>query len=261
MTKVIAVHSFKGGTGKTTLTANLASTLALKHRVGVMDLDLSGPGLHVLFGLKKGEVKATLTDIFLGDASPADVVIDLTPRFPRLKGGLFFCPASNKVEDMLRLLKTGLEVTLFQDTLQKVGEQCNLDYIIVDTHPGVENDTVLAMGCCDALVLVSRVDQQDLFGTAVMVLLAETFEKPTFLTLNMVPPGVRIKDAMKVGRELAGLFKSQFLQAFEFQMDVINNLSRSVFVIDNPDSPFARKVSEAVDILTQQLKEVPKTAN
>ncbi len=45
MTKVIAVHSFKGGTGKTTLTANLAATLALHHRVGVMDLDLSGPGL------------------------------------------------------------------------------------------------------------------------------------------------------------------------------------------------------------------------
>ena len=261
MTKVIAVHSFKGGTGKTTLTANMASILALRHRVGVMDLDLSGPGLHVLFGLKKGEVKATLTDIFLGDATPNDVIIDLTPRFPKLKGGLYFCPASNKVEDMLRLLKAGLEVTLFQDTLQKVGDQCNLDYIIVDTHPGVENDTVLAMGCCDALVLVSRVDQQDLFGTAVMVLLAETFEKPTFLTLNMVPPGVRIKDAVKVGKELATLFKSHFLQAFEFQMDVINNLSRSVFVIDNPDSPFAHKVSEAAETLTREMAEAPKAAN
>ncbi len=261
MTKVIAVHSFKGGTGKTTLTANIASILALHHRVGVMDLDLSGPGLHVLFGLKKGEVKATLTDIFLGDATPSEVIIDLTPRFPKLKGGLYFCPASNKVEDMLRLLKSGLEVSLFQDTLQKVGEQCNLDYIIVDTHPGVENDTVLAMGCCDALVLVSRVDQQDLFGTAVMVLLAETFEKPTFLTLNMVPPGVRIKDAIKVGKELATLFKSQFLQAFEFQMDVINNLSRSVFVIDNPDSSFAHKVNEAAETLIRGITEAPNPAN
>lgn len=262
MTKVIAVHSFKGGTGKTTLTANIASTLAMNHRVGVMDLDLSGPGLHVIFGLRKGEVKATLTDIFLGDANPSDVVIDLTPRFPRLKGGgLYFCPASNKVEDMLRLLKAGLEVNLFQDTLQKVGEMFNLDYIIVDTHPGVENDTVLAMGCCDALVLVSRVDQQDLFGTAVMVLLAETFDKPTFLTLNMVPPGVKIKDAVKVGKELATLFKSQFLQAFEFQLDVINNLSRSVFVMDNPDSLFAKKVAEACEYLVHEVKETPKVAN
>src|SRR5438309_4142698 len=80
MTKVIAVHSFKGGTGKTTLTANIAAVLAKNRRVGVMDLDLSGPGLHVLFGLKKSEIKATLTDIFLGDATPADVVIDISER-------------------------------------------------------------------------------------------------------------------------------------------------------------------------------------
>src|SRR2546427_11611431 len=145
MTKVIAVHSFKGGTGKTTLTANLAAILALHHRVGVMDLDLSGPGLHVLFGLKKGEVKATMTDIFLGDATRSDVIIDLTPRFPKLKGGVYSCPASNKAEDMLRLLKSGLEVSAFEDTLKKVGEQCNLDYIIVDTRPGVANDTILTV--------------------------------------------------------------------------------------------------------------------
>jgi hypothetical protein len=77
----------------------------------------------------------------------------------------------------------------------------------------------------------------------------------------MVPPGVRIKDAVKVGKELATLFRSHFLQAFEFQIDVINNLSRSVFVVDNPDSPFAHKVSEAVELLTQELAEVPKSAN
>src|SRR5258708_14006819 len=133
----------------------MAAILALHHRVGVMDLDLSGPGLHVLFGLKKGEVKATMTDIFLGDATPSDVIIDLTPRFPKLKGGLYFCPATNKVEDMLRLLKYGLEFSLFQHTLQKVGEQCNLDYIILHTHPGEENDTDLAMGRCAALILVA----------------------------------------------------------------------------------------------------------
>ncbi len=208
MTKVIAVHSFKGGTGKTTLTANLAAILAKNRRVGVMDLDLSGPGLHVLFGVKKSEIKATLTDIFLGDATPADVVIDLTQRFNLKKGGLFFCPASNKVEDMLRLLKSGLEVEVFQDTIQKVGEQNKLDYIIVDTHPGVENDTVLAMGCCDAQ-----------------------------------------------------LFRSHFLQAFEFQLDVINNLSRSVFVVDNPDSAFAKKVSEAADTLERELSGATKIAN
>src|SRR5437667_11706089 len=99
MTKVIAVHSFKGGTGKTTLTANIAAVLAKNRRVGVMDLDLSGPGLHVLFGLKKSEIKATITDIFLGDATPADVVIDLNQGFNLKKEGMFICPDSTKAED------------------------------------------------------------------------------------------------------------------------------------------------------------------
>src|SRR3989442_2457855 len=98
MTKVIAVHSFKGGTGKTTLTANIAAVLAKNRRVGVMDLDLSGPGLHVLFGLKKSEIKATLTDIFLGDGTPADVLIDLSQRVKLKKVGHFSCAASTKRE-------------------------------------------------------------------------------------------------------------------------------------------------------------------
>src|SRR5260370_42671667 len=102
MTKVIAVHSFKGGNGKTTLTAKLAAILANNRRGGGMDLDLSVPGLHVLFGVKKSEIKATLTDIFLGDATPADVAIDLTQRFTLNKEALFCCPASTTEEDMLR---------------------------------------------------------------------------------------------------------------------------------------------------------------
>jgi len=81
LTKVIAIHSFKGGTGKTTLTANIAATLATHSRVGVMDLDLSGPGLHVIFGLKKGEIKATLSDIFLGEAEPAETIVALSQKF------------------------------------------------------------------------------------------------------------------------------------------------------------------------------------
>lgn len=47
MGKKVMFHSFKGGTGKTNLLANVAVTLALKGlKVGVVDLDLKAPGLH-----------------------------------------------------------------------------------------------------------------------------------------------------------------------------------------------------------------------
>ena len=46
--KIISVHSFRGGTGKSNATANLATLLALQgKRVGVVDTDIQSPGIHV----------------------------------------------------------------------------------------------------------------------------------------------------------------------------------------------------------------------
>ncbi|MBI3162227.1 MAG: P-loop NTPase, partial [Chloroflexi bacterium] len=42
MSKIVSVHSFRGGTGKSNTTANLASLLAMDgFRVGVVDTDIA----------------------------------------------------------------------------------------------------------------------------------------------------------------------------------------------------------------------------
>ena len=47
MTKCIAFHSYKGGTGKTTLAGNFAAVLAkLGFRVCLLDLDVYAPSLQ-----------------------------------------------------------------------------------------------------------------------------------------------------------------------------------------------------------------------
>jgi len=57
--QVLLIHSGKGGVGKSTITANLAMSLAHKGlRVGVLDADVYGPSQPVLFGLS-GRVEAT----------------------------------------------------------------------------------------------------------------------------------------------------------------------------------------------------------
>ena len=50
---IIAAHSFRGGTGKSSIIANTAACLACKgKRVCIIDTDIQSPGVHVFFGLK-----------------------------------------------------------------------------------------------------------------------------------------------------------------------------------------------------------------
>ena len=50
---VVAVASGKGGVGKSTVTSNLATALAKAgHKVGVLDADIYGPSVPIMFGLQ-----------------------------------------------------------------------------------------------------------------------------------------------------------------------------------------------------------------
>jgi ATP-binding protein involved in chromosome partitioning len=58
--KIIAIGSGKGGVGKSTFTANLAITLAKAgHKVGIIDADIYGPSLPMLFGKRDEKPRAT----------------------------------------------------------------------------------------------------------------------------------------------------------------------------------------------------------
>lgn len=68
MSKIISIHSFRGGTGKSNTAANLAALLACQsYRVGVVDTDIQSPGIHVLFGLNEDDMSHSLNDYLWGE--------------------------------------------------------------------------------------------------------------------------------------------------------------------------------------------------
>jgi len=245
---ILAVQSFKGGTGKSTVSANLAVTLArLGKRVAVIDLDLEGPGLHVIFGISDAEIKVTINDVLQSAIPIRDAVLDLTSRLGIDSGCLLFCPAGHRLEEILKMVDTGFNLSRFKAVLYSLATEYQLDYLLIDSHPGIEKDTIVSMAVCDVVVLLSRVDHQDMFGSGVMNEVATQLRKPVVLILNMIPSSVGEKESKKVGEKIASLFNLQVLTALPFNSDVFENLSRGVFVLEHQKDPLTRKFTELAE--------------
>lgn len=248
------MQSFKGGTGKSTITANLAVTLALLgKRVAVIDLDLEGPGLHVIFGVGEEQVRATINDVLQNSRPASEAVIDLTEKLHLENGSLLFCPAGYKLEEILRMVDESFDIQRFRNVLDDLAAEFELDYLLIDSHPGIEKDTILSMALCDIILLISRVDQQDMFGSGVMREVASQLNKPIVLILNMLPNTVNDKEAAKIGERMAHLFNLEVLTALPFNSDVFENLSRTVFVLERPKDPLTKRFAELAEKMLEAI--------
>ena len=103
MAKIISIHSFRGGTGKSNVTANLAALLA-RHgkRVGVVDTDLPSPGLHILFGLE--EERHSLNEYLWGKCAIKQTAHDVTSKLKNdIEGKVYLIRASSKMGEIARI--------------------------------------------------------------------------------------------------------------------------------------------------------------
>ena len=251
VTRSIAVHSYKGGTGKTTITANVAVALALKgRRVGVMDMDLEGPGLHVFFDLDPSQLRFTVSDVLAGVASPEAACVRMSEKMNLNGGEIYYTPASVKVSEIMRTLKEGFELDTFENAIRRLQEKFGLHYLLIDTHPGIQHDTLLALGICDHQVVISRVDQQDIFGTGVLVEISSTMDKPVHLILNMIPPRIRESEVLKFARTLGAHFTVDMAGWLPFSEEVIGSLSKAILTLKMPRNPMSQRfrgLAEAIE--------------
>jgi chromosome partitioning protein len=194
LTRCIAFHSYKGGTGKTTLAANFAALLAKKgYRVFLLDLDVYAPSLQSYF---ETDPKKWINDFLFENAELKEVVLDFTPLIESRAGSstsnnvqikantkrgqlwVGFCNA--KKEEIYKL--EGLQGTdkqrkhLFRRFIllrELLITEYQVDYIVIDTSSGIRDWSINALVVADALLLVLKMADLDITGTR--QLLAEIY--------------------------------------------------------------------------------------
>ncbi len=261
MSKIVSVHSFRGGTGKSNLTANLTCALAARgNRVAVIDTDIQSPGIHVLFQLQPGEMQHSLNDYLHGRCAIEDAAFDVTrilaeSRKPIADGGaIYLIPSSIQTGEIARILNEGYDVGLLNDGIRQVIQRLNLDYLFIDTHPGVNEETLLSIAISDVLFLVMRPDKQDFQGTGVAVELARQLEVHNmYLVLNMV---LNIMDPETLREKAEAVFKTPVGQVMPLSEDLVQLGSGSVFSLLNPEHPYSQRIAKLADLVANSTAKV-----
>jgi MinD-like ATPase involved in chromosome partitioning or flagellar assembly len=247
MGKIISVHSFRGGTGKSNLTANLSTALAMGGdkgaRVGIVDTDIQSPGIHVIFGLEEAAINRALNDYLWGQCEIRDTAYDITPAPVRDRGGtMYLIPSSMKAGEIAKVIREGYDVNRLTEGFQSLDEELKLDYLVIDTHPGLNEETLLAVAISDVLVVILRPDRQDFQGTAVTVEVARKLGVPELLlVVNKALPSM---DFAALRQRVEDTYHAPVAAVFPLSEEMLQLASGGVFALHYPDHPFTRLVQE-----------------
>jgi len=234
MAKIISVHSYRGGTGKSNITANLAYILmTLGYRVAVVDTDIQSPGIHVIFKLNPKSLTRSLNDFLWGKCEISEVAVEI----PSIPGGgkLFVVPSSTNTGDIARIINDGYHVEVLSEGFNQLCEKLDLDFLLIDTHPGLNEETLLSIAVSDHLLIIMRPDQQDLEGSSITLKVASKLQVGTIdVILNKVP---QVFDHAALTKEIETEFHYPVMAIIPHFDEFMILGSRSLFCKEYPGHP------------------------
>ncbi len=237
MATIVSVHSFRGGTGKSNTTANLATVLAQDgRRVGVIDTDIQSPGIHVLFGLDEEQIGRSLNDYLWGRCRIEEAAHDVTPSLGvDFEGRAFLVPSSIQPADIAQVMREGYDVGLLNEGFRHLIEELELDTLLLDTHPGLNEETLLSIAMSNALAIIMRPDSQDYEGTSVTVAVARKLGVPRMvLVVNKTP---EIFDAAEVAARVEKTYDCEVAAVLPHSDELMVLSSEGIFALRHPDHP------------------------
>lgn len=235
--KVVTITSGKGGVGKTTATANLATAMAaVGHKVVCVDADIGLRNLDVILGLEN-RIVYDLVDVVEGRCRLRQAMIR-DKRLPHL----FLIPAAQTRDkssvspsDMVRLCN---ELRLEHD------------WILIDSPAGIERGFRNAIAPADTVVVITNPEISAVRDADRIIGLIEAEEKgPASLVINRIKPEMVKRQEMLSAEDVVELLAVELVGLIPEDEEVITSTNRGIPVALNGKS----KAGQAFRNIAQRL--------
>jgi len=144
----IMVMSGKGGVGKSSIAAYLAVLLSKKYKVGLMDIDLHGPSIPRILGLKSGIMPAPVP----GKAFPARLSDNLEVISIEVLMG--------EDKDIATIWRGPIKIGVIRQFIADI-EWSNPDFLIIDSPPGTGDEPLtIAQIISDSKAIIVTTPQE-----------------------------------------------------------------------------------------------------
>lgn len=249
--KTITLHSYKGGTGKTSTVVNVGYLLAHKGRnVALFDYDIRAPTMHYVFP-PDGQNKF-LNDLLAGNTKIHNIIKDFTKKY-ELEGRLLVGYA-NAHPEIIRETMTRDEkwhhsaLDRLITGLSDLKTSFNLDYVFLDTNPGAfDYNSLNAIVASDIIICILRGDIFDTVGTKTMIDRIYQ-DRSVYLLANKAPTPLTEGNLQKeYETELERRFGKPVIGVLPCSCEVL--FESGLIAHKSPDHPYVERLNRVIETL------------